>query len=328
MEGVGVFKNVMVWRIGAGWSATPAQIEEALDKERFAECGPTQERSAGWVPPRGEAHGALVEAVDGQYLLRLAVESKAVPSAVVKRKAEERAREIETTTGRKPGRKELRELRDEAKAALLPVAFAKRSGVAVWIDPRALRLVVDTASQARADEVVSALVKALEGFGVRELHTATSPTAAMSHWLSAQEPPPGFSIDRECELKAVDASKAVVRYAHHPLDIEEIRQHIAEGKLPTRLAMTWDERVSFVLTEAMQIRKIAFLDGVFEGGAKEKDEDGFDADAAIATGEIGRLIPDLLEALGGEVELGADAAPPPPGQAPQPSTEEAADAPF
>ena len=67
----------MVWRIAEGWSATPAQVEEALEQGRFAECGPTQERAAGWVPPRGEAHGALVEVVDGQMLLRLMVESKA-----------------------------------------------------------------------------------------------------------------------------------------------------------------------------------------------------------------------------------------------------------
>ena len=322
----------MVYRLGAGWSATVEQIEQALDKERFAACGPTQERSAGWVPPRGEEHGALVESIGGQYLMRLMVESKAVPAAVVKRKAEERALEIEAATGRKPGKKETRELRDEVKLSLLPMAFTKRGSVAVWLDQQAGRLVVDAASQGRADEVITALVKVLDGLAVHELHTATSATAAMSHWLSSQQPPAGFSIDRECELKAVDDSKAAVRYAHHALDIEEIRQHISEGKLPTRLAMTWDDRVAFVLTESMQLRKLVFQDGVFEKTSKEK-EDGFDADAAIATGEIGRLLPDLLEALGGEVQIGiaADDTPRAPAQATGDtarSTPDTADAPF
>ena len=73
---------------------------------------------------------------------------------------------------------------------------------------------------------------------------------------------------------------------------------------------------------------------MFTGGAKQKDDDGFDADAAIATGEIGKLIPDLLEALGGEVELGADMpATPATLVTPQPSAVPAAqadedDAPF
>lgn len=44
-----------------------------------------------------------------------------------------------------------------------------------------------------------------------------------------QEPPHMFNADRETELKAADESKAVVRYARHPLDIDEVRQHIEHG---------------------------------------------------------------------------------------------------
>ena len=68
----------------------------------------------------------------------------------------------------------------------------------------------------------------------------------------------------------------------------------------TWLALTWGGRVSFVLTENLQIKKLAFLDVVFDNGATCKD-DGFDADVAIATGELRKLLPDLLEALGGEM---------------------------
>lgn len=62
--------------------------------------------------------------------------------------------------------------------------------------------------------------------------------------------------------------------------------------------MTWDDRVSFLLTEGLQVRKLAFLDTVFEG--TKADDGGFDTDVAIATGELVKLIPDLIEALGGE----------------------------
>jgi recombination associated protein RdgC len=110
-------------------------------------------------------------------------------------------------------------------------------------------------------------------------------------------------VDRECELKAADESKSVVRYVRHPLDTDEVKQHVEGGKLPTRLALTWEGRVSFSLTEAMQLKKVTFLDVVFEATSTEKDE-GFDADVAIATGELSKLLPDLLEALGGEMALG------------------------
>jgi recombination associated protein RdgC len=78
------------------------------------------------------------------------------------------------------------------------------------------------------------------------------------------------------------------------------------GKMPTRLALTWSDRVSFVLTEAMQLKKLAFLETVFEGAAAspgDGKDDNFDADVAIATGELRKLIPDLIEALGGEAVI-------------------------
>jgi recombination associated protein RdgC len=105
-----------------------------------------------------------------------------------------------------------------------------------------------------------------------------------------------------------------VRYTRHALDTEEVAQHIALGKMPTRLALTWNDRVSFVLTEALQLKKISFQDVVFEAAATaagDGKDDNFDADVAIATGELSQLIPDLLEALGGEVAIGQNPAPSP-----------------
>ena len=302
-----MFKNMIVYRIAPQWQIGLEQVEAALAKAPFMECGATQERAWGWVPPRGEAHGPLAESVGGQWVLRFMVESKVLPGSVLARRVAEKAARIEQEEGRKPGKKESKELKEEAKLDLLPMAFTKQSAMLVWIDPQARTLVLDTSSQSRADEVVSALVEALPGLSVSLLDTQTSPAAAMAHWLATQEPPAGFSIDRECELKSADEEKAVVRYARHPLDIEEVQAHIAAGKLPTKLALTWDGRVSFILSEGLQIRKLAFLDAVMEG--KSQDDSGFDADVAIATGELRSLIPDLIEALGGESERGVGAAP-------------------
>ena len=298
-----MFKNVIVYRIGEGWTATLAEIEDCLEAERFVPCGASQDKSVGWVEPRGEAHGPLVESVAGQLIVKLKIETKAVPGSVVARKAKERADEIEATTGRKPGKKEMRDIKDDVRMTLMPLAFSKESSVWVWIDTASSLLIIDAGSQAKADEVITRLVSALPGLSVTLLNTQMSPQAAMTAWLITQEPPSDFSVDRECELKAVDESKSVVRYVRHALDTEEVKQHVEGGKLPTRLALTWNSRVSFVLTEALQLKKVTFLDVVFEATSSEKDE-GFDADVAIATGELCQLLPDLIEALGGEMVLG------------------------
>jgi len=295
-----VFKNIIMYRVGPEWSATVAQMEESLDGARFVPCGASQEKSIGWTEPRGEANGPLVESVAGQLILKLMIETRALPGSVITRKAEERVAHIEASTGRKPGKKEIKEIKDDIKLELMPLAFSKESAVFVWIDPKAQLLVIDAGSQGRADEVVTMLVKSLAGLAVALIDTQMSPTAAMSEWLITQEPPAGFSVDRECELKAADESKAVVRYTRHPLDTQEVKEYVESGKLPTRLALTWDSRVSFVLTEGMQLKKLAFLEVVFEGSSGSGKDKGFDADAAIATGELQRLLPDLLEALGGE----------------------------
>src|SRR5690606_16250182 len=138
-------------------------------------------------------------------------------------------------------------------------------GMWIWIDTAARFLVLDTGSQSRADEVVTLLVDGLPGFAVALLDTQTSAQAAMAHWLASQEPPVGFTIDQECELKSADEAKSVVRYARHPLDIAEVKAHIEAGKLPTKLALTWDGRVSLLLTEGLQVKKITFLETVFDG---------------------------------------------------------------
>ena len=299
-----MFKNLTVYRVGPEWQATLAQIEEGLAAARFAECGATQPQSLGWVAPRGTQHAPLIEAIGGQWLMMLMVERKALPSAVVKRRTDELVQQVEQASGRKPGKKQTKELKEQATLELLPMAFTKRATLKVWIDAKQRLLMVDASSPARAGEVVTQLIKSLDGLVLTPLQTTESASVAMSDWLLSGEPPAAFSVDRECELKSEDEMKSVVRYARHPLDIDEVRQHITDGKRPTRLALTWQGRVSFVLTETGQIKKIDFLDVVFEGRVlSDKADDAFDADAAIATGELVQLIPDLIDALGGELDV-------------------------
>lgn len=322
-----MFKNLTVYRMGPDWTATAAEIEAELDKARFVECGATQQKSIGWVEPRGEAHAPLVEVVDGQILLKLMTEQRVVPGSVIKKRTEEIAAKIEEQTGRKPGKKQVKDLKEQALHELLPMAFTKQSTTRIWIAPKERLLMLDAGSQAKADEVVTLLAQSFQGLSMSLIQTAMSPAAAMTHWLGTGEPPYQFTIDRECELKSTDEMKSVVRYARHNLDTDEVKQHIVSGKVPTRVAMTWRDRVSFILTEALQLKKVTFLDVVFEGAVSVEKGETFDADAAIATGELIQLLPDLVEALGGEQVMGQSAptmpAPVSPATAPHPSADHA-----
>jgi recombination associated protein RdgC len=297
-----VFKSLMIYRIGTDWSPTLEAMEAALDGTRFVACGATQDKSVGWSEPRGEAHGPLVESVGGHWIMKLMLESKAVPSSVVQRKMQEQIDAIEASTGRQPGKKERKTLREDALLSLLPQAFARQSSVWVWIDRESRLLLTDAGSQSKVDDIITSLVSSLPGLSLTLLQTNLSPQTAMTEWLTVKgvdELPPSLSVERECELKSADEQKSVVRFTRHNLATEEVRKHITEGKLPTKLALSWEGRVAFVLSETMQLKKINFLEGVFDGTSSEK-EDGFDADVALSTGELRKLVADLIEALGGE----------------------------
>lgn len=305
-----MFKNSCYFRIAEGFDLPAlAVLEAALQKTRFVPCGPTQAEASGWVPPRGAKHAQLAEIVGGQLILKLCTEKRAVPSSAIKAAVEEKIERYKKETGqeRVSGRAK-KEFKEEVLLDLLPRAFTKRTNTLLWLAPELRLLVVDSGSLAGADRIVSALLASLldiPGVGsaldLQLIPTELSPSAAMAQWLSTREAPYNFTIDRDCELKTPDDQKSSVRYAHHTLDIDEVAQHIAAGKVPTQLAMTWNERVSFVLNDTGQVRRIKLLDVVMEGVDKPgKDDDGFDADAAILTGELAGLIPDLLAALGSD----------------------------
>ena len=302
-----VFKNVMVYRIGEGFAPTLTDVQAALEPMQFVECGASQEKSVGWIPPRGQAFGPLVESVAGQWIMKLMVESKAVPGNVVRRKADERIAEIEAATGRKPGKKEKRDLMDDILLSLLPQAFARQSTVTVWMDLDNRRLVLNAGSQGKADEVMSALMNVLAGLSVSLIQTLTSPQAAMTQWLLAptsDEWPADLTVERETVLKSTGEDAASVRFTRHHLANDDVRKHVLEGKLPTQLALSWDGRVAFVLSETLQLKKVQYLDGVMDESGTDKNEDRFDADVALATGLLAPLIDSLIEALGGEMALG------------------------
>jgi recombination associated protein RdgC len=295
-----LFKNCLIYRIAHWQVPALADIESRLQAARFVEGSPTQPESIGWVPPRGEEHGPLAEAVAGQLLLRQRRETRAVPGGVVRQELQTRLDALERQTGRRPKGRAARDLKEELIHTLLPRAFPKRGDIAAWVDPAAGLVWVGTANAKRADALVTALLEALAGdIRVLGLNTALAPASAMAGWLAEGEPPRGFAIDRDCELKQPDGEKSSVRYARHALDGAEVAAHLRAGKRPTQLALTWNGRVSFVLAETGALKRLAFVDGL---ETESTGEDAFDADAALFTGEMRRMWPELLEALGGWAE--------------------------
>lgn len=304
------FRNLQIYRLPVGWNISLEDFEAQLDAKPFHPCGSQDMESRGWLPPL--ANGSLVHVSGGQWLLALGMEHRLLPSAVVREEADERAAELAEQQGYKLGRKQMKELREQVEQELMPRAFTRRRRTLAWIDPNAGWLVVDAASTSKAEDVLEHLRHSLDDFPLRLLRTEVSPMSAMADWLASGEAPAGFTIDQDCELRSLGEDKAAVRYLRHPLEGEEIRSHLEAGKLPTRLALSFDDRASFVLTDKLEVKRLDFLDLVRDQLDADHDdaEAVFNAEFALMTGELLHLLPALVDALGGELDSGPPATPP------------------
>lgn len=278
-----------------------SQFNDILAKHPLTRCGSLDMNSRGWVFPK---EAGFVHAINGQWLVALGVEQKLLPATVIRQVTQERVVQIEAEQNRKVGRKEVRDLRDQVAQELLPKAFTRRRTTWAWIDPVHGWLAIDAGSDAKADEFLDVLGKSVGDIQLRQLQSEVSPSAVMTGWLAEGEAPARFSIDDDLELRSAASGQSAIRYVRHGLEGKEIGQHIADGKIVTKLGVTWNDRVSFVLTDKLQVKRLAFLDILkdeAEQSAAEADEQ-FDIDFALMAGELNLMLDDLLLALGGELK--------------------------
>jgi len=296
-----IFRNLFLYRLDPQARLDTDHLEERLGRLPLGRCGARDMHTRGWVSPSGE--GALVHAIQRQIMIALGVEQKLLPASVIKDAAAERAAQVEAQQGHPVGRRQMRDIKEQMTDELLPRAFSRRHTTYAWLDAAAGIMAIDAGAPAKADAVIEVLRATLDDVPCALLQTQLGAGAAMTRWVAGDEPPPGFTFDSELELRAPDTSKATVRYVRHPLDGEDIRRHIAAGKTVTRLGLTWRDRVSFVLTDLLQVKRLDFLEVLEREPESTQDEntaDRFDLDFALMAGELSRLVAELVDALGGE----------------------------
>lgn len=297
------FKNLCVFRLSAPWTLAPGALEEALSHKPLLPCSGQTALSRGWVPPR-ESGGNCVEALPPHLLIAQGTEEKLLPAAVINQEAKERAISFEQQRGYKPGRKQMRDIKDEVTLDLMPRAFARRKMVRAWLDTEQGWLIVDTGTAAAAENLIEHLRTTLgEMPGVTLVEPNMALSATMTEWLAKNQAPGRFQIEDECELVGSDETKSTVRYLRHPLNTEEIRKHIAAGKRVSRLALSWNDKLSFVLNDTLQIKRLKFLDMDADAseGSEVDDEQKFEIDFTLMTSELRVMLGELCAMIGADL---------------------------
>jgi recombination associated protein RdgC len=293
-------KNLIVYRMPAHAVPEADALEQKLAKQPLQPCGGFQMESRGWTCPHED--GEYLYRQNRNWLLALGQEQKLLPASIIRQEALDRAEKLARKQAHPVSRRQLRELREEVTNEFMPRALARRRITHGWIDAINRWLVVEAAGDPAAEQFMETLRRADDTLVAPRLETLRSPASAMAEWLVKGEAPAGLTIDQDLELRAADASKATVRYARHNLGGKEIRDHIAAGKTVVRLGLTWNDKISFVLTEQLHVKRVTFLDILRrESDAQVQDEqEQFEIDFALMTGELALMLADLVKALGGE----------------------------
>ena len=297
------FKNLALLRFTEPFGLGTTELEERLAQRRFRPAGSLEPVSAGWSAPLGKDGVPLVHATSGFLMVCLQKEEKILPASVVNEIVSEKLAELEDARGRPVRRKERDAIRDEVLQDLLPRAFSHTRRTYGYIDPKGGWLVVDSASPKKTEEFASLLRQVLGSLPVIPLATRERPGAVMTGWLANGGPPSDLAFESECELRSPEEDGGIVRCRRHDLGVPEIQNHLEAGKEVIRLALTWNDRLSFVLDESLAVKRLRFLDLVQdEAAAVETDDPAqrFDADFAVMSLELAAFLPRLVELFGGE----------------------------
>ncbi|MFA3777722.1 recombination-associated protein RdgC [Yersinia sp. 1652 StPb PI] len=299
------FKNLMVYRLSREVSLSADEMEKQLSALSFTPCGSQDMAKTGWVSPMGSHSDALTHTVNGQIVICARKEEKILPSPVIKQELQAKIERLEGEQHRKLKKTEKDALKDEVLHSLLPRAFSRFNQTFLWIDTDNDLIMVDAASAKRAEDTLALLRKSLGSLPVVPLTLENPIELTLTEWVRSKELPAGFALMDEAELKAILEDGGVIRCKKQDLFSDEIAVHIEAGKLVTKLALDWQERIQLVLSDDGSLKRLKFADTLREQNDDIDRDDfvqRFDADFILMTSELAALIKNLIEALGGEAQ--------------------------
>jgi recombination associated protein RdgC len=294
-----MFKNITAFRLTEKFEISQNELAEKLVK--FAAVEPKGQVAQ----TKGFAHvidDEIVVESNNCMMICFQQFDKVLPSSVVNDELDKRIAAIKEEQERMVFSKEKSEIKDYVTMEFLPHAFVRQSKTFAYIDVKNDYLIVDTASQSKAEDVLSLLRKALDGFPALPINTVKSPTFVMTDWLMFRGVEIDFVIDDECRIVDAEQKSSIINVKNFDVTSDTITENVANGMQVRSLALTYKDRVSFVLNSDFAIKRVKFLDlameerGEFDAGDERQK---LFVDMILMTSEIRALLGDLVKAFGG-----------------------------
>lgn len=295
------FRNARIYRFLAPFSLSPEALHEKLDQHRFKPCDRSQPVSYGFVSPLGKNSDMMIHAANGFIMISARKEQKLLPNAVVNEKLAEKVEAIQEAEQRKVGRKEKMALKEEIYLTLLPQAFTRSQWIQAYIAPADGLFIVNSASAKTCEELLSFLRQAIGSLIVAPLAINTSPADLFTRWVKKQKAPKNFSFQDECELRDPAEEGGIVKCKRLDMACDEIAAHLQSGMQVIKIALQWNEAISFVFSDDLALRRLRFSDELLEQAEDQSGDDAlaaFDADFTVMTLELRALFRQLFDVLG------------------------------
>jgi len=292
------FKQVQVFQLNSSTHFSHPHLVKNLGLLAFKPCLPSMEDSIGWVSPidNDEADAPLFRSMNNYIMLCLQIEEKILPATVIRHELNKKVKKITLEENRKIRHKEKLSLKDELKITLLPRAFTKFTKVYAYIDTKNHRVILGTISKKRTEQFINLFKKSVtESISPIEI-VKISPI--ITHWIKNKDHLPDFSIEKKGMLQDPNQQNRVIRCQHQDLFSNSILSLIKDGCEVKQLAMNWQDRVNFVLSDDFHLKNISFEDEIKQQSLEmeaETKEQQFDADFLIMTETISHVLNDLLD---------------------------------
>jgi len=290
------FKQVQLFDVSHSVSSYSAEkLIEKLQALAFKPCLPSLPSSAGWVPPADEEGASLVRIINACCMICLQIEEKILPATVIRQALAEKIKQIELAEDRKVYQKEKLALKDEIILTLLPRAFTKTTRIYAYLDTKNNWLLLGTSNQKKTEQFISLFKKTItEDIYPLEIEKISP---ALTQWLQHKNFPSSFNIEKACVLQDPRQQTRIIRVQQQDLFAKAIQALIKDGCEIKQLALSWQDRVNFVLAHDFSLSGIKFNDAILAEAndlEPETKQQRIDADFLMMTASFSQLLKELL----------------------------------
>lgn len=292
-------KNLTVFRSPKGWVPDLEKLREEISLPGRI--------GYAWKELR---NGDPFIEVGKNIMLVCEKQEKLLPASVINRELKLRADDLcKRLDVKKLTKRQLAELKDQVTAELYAKAFVTSKSINVWINTEHDLLCVESTSSALVDDVLMQIYKHL-GYEGAILRFGSSVEAFMRRLILDDDSSiDNFSLGRSCVLEDAEAKSKRITYKNEHLDTVAVTSYVLQGKRPVKLEMVLGtDECFFTIDNKSMISKITLPDLVEDRSEFNTDDDYFDNEFTIRSGQCLKIINELISTLGEQLPLSEDKA--------------------